>query len=46
MLANFPLETAVEQRATLVVVTHDPKLIARLGTAYRIKAGQLAGPVS
>lgn len=43
-LGTLLLDAAAERGATLIVVTHDPHLIARLDTVHRIEAGQLVEP--
>ena len=40
-VADILLEMAGEARATLLVVSHDPALLARVGTIYRLEAGRL-----
>ena len=41
-VADILLGMASEARATLLIVSHDPALLARVGTIYRLEAGQLA----
>ena len=41
-VADVLLEMASEARATLLIVSHDPALLARVGTIYRLEAGRLA----
>jgi len=41
-VADALLEMASEARATLLIVSHDPALLARVGTIYRLEAGRLA----
>ena len=40
-VADVLLEMASEARATLLIVSHDPALLARVGTIYRLEAGRL-----
>ncbi len=41
-VADALLEMASKARATLLIVSHDPALLARVGTIYRLEAGRLA----
>lgn len=41
-VADILLEMAKEERATLLIVSHDAALLARVGTIYRLEAGRLA----
>ena len=41
-VADILLEMAGETRATLLIASHDPALLARVGTIYRLEAGRLA----
>ncbi|MGA7454450.1 MAG: ATP-binding cassette domain-containing protein, partial [Rhodoplanes sp.] len=41
-VADILLGMASEARATLLIVSHDPALLARVGTIYRLEAGRLA----
>lgn len=45
-VAELLVGTAETSGATLVVATHDPRLIARLGTRWRMAAGRIGTEVS
>jgi putative ABC transport system ATP-binding protein len=41
-VADLLFEMATEAQATVLIVSHDPALLARVGTIYRLEAGRLA----
>ncbi len=41
---NLLLDLADEAAATLIVASHDPRLVSRLGTVLRLEGGRLSAP--